>query len=94
MLTNPKPQVLFDGFGDSSLNFDLLVWIAEPSHQAFIKSDLYFQIERLLRKHNIEIPFPQRDIAIRDSNLSFGLPESLETALLQWLKKENNQSID
>ena len=86
VLVNPAPQVLFEGFGDSSLNFQLLVWIAEPSHQAFIKSDLYFQIETLLRKHSIEIPFPQRDIAIRNSNLSLGLPQDLENALLQWLK--------
>ena len=86
VLANPAPQVLFDGFGDSSLDFRLLVWIAEPSHQAFIKSDLYFQIETLLRKHSIEIPFPQRDIAIRNSNLSLGLPQELENALLQLLK--------
>lgn len=91
VLSTPTPQVFFDGFGDSSLNFELLVWISEPSHQAFIKSDLYFKVEKLLNKHNIEIPFPQRDIAIRNSNLSFALPEDIETALLQWLKKDKNQ---
>jgi small-conductance mechanosensitive channel len=68
VLKTPIPQVLFKGFGDSSLDFELLVWIADPSKQPLVKSDLYFRLEASLRKHNITIPFPQRDIHIRSGS--------------------------
>ena len=70
VLRFPKPQLWFDGFGDSSLNFDLLVWIGEPRIQGHIRSDLYYLIEDSLRHHHIEIPFPQRDIHLRSGSLS------------------------
>jgi small-conductance mechanosensitive channel len=63
------PQVFFKGFGDSSLDFELLVWIVEPNLQPIIKSDLYFEIFKLLAQHHIEIPFPQRDLHVRSGNL-------------------------
>jgi len=44
VLQNPPPQVFFTGFGDSALNFDLLVWTIHPSRQFMLKSDLCFQI--------------------------------------------------
>ena len=77
ILTAPAPQVFFLGFGDNAFNFQLLVWIAQPSRQLVIKSDLYFAIEACLRQHGIEIPFPQRDLHIR-SDLPLELsPEAL-----------------
>ncbi|NET48507.1 MAG: mechanosensitive ion channel [Merismopedia sp. SIO2A8] len=66
----PHPQVLFQGFGDSSLNFELLVWIIEPNRQPIIRSDLNFGILTLLRQHDIEIPYPQRDLHIRTGQSS------------------------
>lgn len=89
VLRHPAPQVLFDGFGDSSLDFQLLVWISEPSHQISIKSDLYFKIEYLLRDREIEIPFPHRDIKFRNPKLSLGLSDEVENALLQWFKQSH-----
>ncbi|MGK7932885.1 MAG: mechanosensitive ion channel family protein [Microcystaceae cyanobacterium] len=68
ILTTPIPKVVFKGFGDSSLDFVLLVWIADPSKQPLVKSDLYFRLEASLRRHSIEIPFPQRDLHIRSSS--------------------------
>ncbi|MEM9116540.1 MAG: mechanosensitive ion channel domain-containing protein [Cyanobacteria bacterium P01_F01_bin.56] len=65
VLRYPKPRLWFDGFGDSALNFDLLVWIREPRQQFQIKSDLYYLLEANLRRFDIEIPFPQRDLNIR-----------------------------
>jgi len=65
VLTIPSPQVLFKGFGDSSLDFELRVWTRHPNRQVVIKSDLYYEIEAMLRKRNIEIPFPQRDVYVR-----------------------------
>jgi small-conductance mechanosensitive channel len=65
VLYNPSPKVWFKSFGDSSLNFELLVWIDEPENSDPIKSALHFQIEHELRQRGIEIPFPQRDVNIR-----------------------------
>lgn len=67
-LTDPSPAVLFEGFGDSSLNFELGVWSEEMSYQPRrFRSDLNFAIERKLRAAGIEIPFPQRDLWIRSA---------------------------
>ena len=90
VLRHPAPQVVFKGFGDSSLDFELLIWITEPSHQMFIMSDLYFKIEKLLRDRNLEVPFPHRDIQFRNPNLSIGLSDDVENALLQWLRNSPN----
>lgn len=82
ILRNPAPQVFFVGFGDSALNFELLVWIAQPNLQIIIKSDLYFAIEASLRKYEIEIPFPQRDVHIHTNGLPIEmqmLPPEKET---------------
>jgi len=82
ILTTPAPQVFFLGFGDNAFNFQLLVWIAQPSRQLVIKSDLYFAIEACLRQHGIEIPFPQRDLHIRS-----GLPLELSQEALLLLRQ-------
>jgi small-conductance mechanosensitive channel len=61
VLHNPAPEVWFTGFGDSSLNFELLVWInVKADRPPRMTSDLYFTIFRALRTVAIEIPFPQR----------------------------------
>ncbi len=89
ILRSPPPQVFFVGLGESSLDFELLVWISEPRHQLRVKSDLYFEVEKLLSDREISIPFPQRDIQLRGSNLAFNLSPTIETALLSWLEKDN-----
>lgn len=75
VLSKPPPLVFFTGFGDSSLDFEVLVWIADPPKQLVIKSDLYFAIEAALRANNIEIPFPQRDLHVRSGQLPIDLPD-------------------
>ena len=64
VLKAPPALVLFKEFGDSALIFNLMIWIAQPSRQFVIKSDLLFKISKALRDENIEIPFPQRDVHI------------------------------
>ena len=68
MLT-PRPQVFFQEFGDSSLNFEVLVWISEPSKQFRLKSELNYRIAASLSRYEIEIPFPQRDLHLRSPQL-------------------------
>jgi small-conductance mechanosensitive channel len=91
-LAIPQSQVFFTGLGDSSLDFELLVWIDAPSHQASIKSDLYFRIEAILKKHNIEIPFPQRDLHLRSGDLPLKLSPELEQALLRYSQQQNQKN--
>lgn len=65
ILKEPKPDVLFDEFGDSSLNFFLRVWTSEYVNKPkVLKSELYYEIFRRFSEEGIEIPFPQRDIHI------------------------------
>ncbi|MGO9062514.1 MAG: mechanosensitive ion channel family protein [Candidatus Binataceae bacterium] len=65
---SPPPEVWFAGLGDSSLNFELLLWINVKEIQPErMRSDLYFALFRALKEAGIEIPFPQRDIHIRST---------------------------
>ena len=66
VLASPPPDVVFEEFGDSSLNFHLRVWTETKVHvPAILKSDLYFLIFDEFTKLGIEIPFPQRDLHLR-----------------------------
>lgn len=65
VLDEPKPRVWMTGFGDSSLNFELLVWLADPRERRQRISDLNFAIEAAFRSAGIQIPFPQRDVHIK-----------------------------
>jgi small-conductance mechanosensitive channel len=66
VLKSPSPDVLFTGFGDSALNFELRVWSTRQVHTPMIlKSDLYFAVFRALTENGIEIPFPQRDLHVK-----------------------------
>ena len=68
ILKDPKPDVLFDGFGDSSLDFNILLWTtAYTSRPVTLKSELYYEIFKKFKEEGIEIPFPQRDLHIRSS---------------------------
>ena len=64
ILKFPEPLVLFTDFGDSSLNFKLIVTLNDSFQAAIPKSDLRFKIDQLFRENDISIPFPQRDIHI------------------------------
>ena len=90
ILSAPAPQVFFIGFGESALEFQLLVWIAQPSRQLMIKSDLYFAIEASLRRHGIQIPFPQRDLHIRSGSL----PIDLSPEIQEFLQRLNGSTGD
>jgi small-conductance mechanosensitive channel len=66
VLREPPPRVWFRGFGDSSLNFELLCWTSKLLHSAgAFRSELNHLVYESLRGRGIEIPFPQRDVHIR-----------------------------
>lgn len=59
-----SPEVLFLRFGDSSLDFELRVFIKDILTSPRTTSALNFEIDRLFRENNIQIPFPQRDVHV------------------------------
>jgi len=66
-LKEPAPGVFLDQFGDSSIDFKLMVWSSEMSARpSRYRSDLNFAIVEKFREAGIEFPFPQRDVHIRD----------------------------
>jgi small-conductance mechanosensitive channel len=76
VLDEPKPGVQFLEFGDSSLNFRLLVWTDRPRRHPQIKSDINYRIRRLFLEEKIEIPFPQQDLNLRGGSLRIEAPEA------------------
>ena len=66
VIANPEPMVNFNELGESSLDFRLLFWVASSKEWIRIRSDVIFNIFDILKENNIEIPFPQRDLNIRN----------------------------
>lgn len=65
-----KPFVLFEGFGDSSLDFSLVFWSEEVWRIERTKSRIRFAIDKAFRENNVTIPFPQRDLHFKSKDIS------------------------
>ena len=65
---NPAPRVRFRNFGESSLDFQLLVWVDKPEYRGRVVDRILENIYNKFNKENIEIPFPQRTIHINNTN--------------------------
>jgi small-conductance mechanosensitive channel len=72
----PKPQVLFLNFGESSLDFELRVWIADIDDRLVETSLLHQEIDRRFRQAGIVIAFPQRDVHLRGVDTSADSPQA------------------
>jgi len=68
VLKNPSPEVRFNEFGDSSLNFELLVWSDDPPGHLKLRSQLNYSINAEFARQGIEIPFPQRVVHIESGD--------------------------
>jgi len=66
VLDDPAPVLLFGGLGESSLDFELRCFLQDVSSGLSTKSDLLYEIYRGLGAAGIEIPFPQRDLNLRN----------------------------
>lgn len=86
VVAHPSPEVLLVGFGDSSLNLELRVWINPIDQEPEIRSNLNFIIEYLFRQYNITIPFPQRDVWLKN------YPDVLENKNINISQEKNNQN--
>ncbi|MBI5916162.1 MAG: mechanosensitive ion channel [Bacteroidetes bacterium] len=66
VLKDPVPLVQFKNFGDSSLEFELLFFTEEFFRIENVKSDIRLTIDRLFRENKVQVPFPQRDLWLRN----------------------------
>ena len=64
VLKDPEPRALFDGFGDSSLDFRLLFWVHFEKGIG-VKSDIAIGVYNIFAENNIQIPFPQIDLHVK-----------------------------
>ncbi|MFO7737344.1 MAG: mechanosensitive ion channel [Desulfatiglandaceae bacterium] len=68
VLQNPAPSIFFMGFGDSSLDFQVRVWIEDIDYMIIVRSELNQAIDGKFRERGIQIPFPQRDLHLRSAD--------------------------
>ncbi len=68
ILKDPKPKCFLSGFGDSSVNLIVSYWIDDPMNGIVnVRSALFLKIWDKFHAHGIEIPYPQRDIHIKQT---------------------------
>jgi len=68
IVADPAPRVRMRGFGDSSLDFELLGWVLAPVHRGRVSHELYKTVYKRFMEEGIEIPFPQRDVHLYRSD--------------------------
>jgi potassium efflux system protein len=68
ILKNPEVTVYFTNFGESSLNFQVSVWTDTALKKIEIESEIRYAIWKTLKENNIEIPFPQLDIHVKEKS--------------------------
>lgn len=59
VISKPEPSVMFVSMGDSALLFELRVWINQADAEVAVRSNIYVEIDKQFKLHNIVIPFPQ-----------------------------------
>ncbi|MDX9821596.1 MAG: mechanosensitive ion channel, partial [Syntrophales bacterium] len=75
VLKQPPPDVLFSEYAESALIFTLRVWTSDYSDRpGVLKSQLYYSIHEKFKDYGVEIPYPQRDIHIKDGPPSAPAP--------------------
>ena len=65
-------MALFQGFGESSLDFSLRYWTADYDNWLTISGEIAMAVNDALNEASIEIPFPQRDLHVRSLDPAVG----------------------
>lgn len=67
VLKDPAPRIWMTEFADNSVNWEIRAWIADPEGgMGNIRGDVLMRVWNLFKEHGIEIPFPQRDLYIKE----------------------------
>ena len=67
VLSSPEPVCRLTGFGDSAINLELRIWIDDPQNgTANVRSNIYLRIWKLYKEHDVQFPYPQQDIHIKE----------------------------
>ncbi len=72
VVKQPPPRVRLRTFGDSALNFQLLLWVRDPREKGRQTHLLLKEVYRVFNENGVSIPFPQRDVYIREQGLKRG----------------------
>jgi small-conductance mechanosensitive channel len=91
VVRDPEPRALFEGFGDSSLDFRLLFWVNFEKGLG-AKSDVAVGIYNIFAENNIEIPFPQVDLHVKDVAKN-DVEETPKPKRVQKSKSANNEPL-
>ena len=74
VLSDPAPRCLLMSFGDSSINLEIRLWINDPSEgRSNIISEILLRVWDLFHENGIEIPFPQRDLHLKSSDIPLSM---------------------
>jgi MscS family membrane protein len=68
----PAPMIFFRGFGDSGLEFAVMVWLEDPALKDIVISEMNFRIYKALRAAQIEIPYSKHDVFVKELPAGFG----------------------
>ncbi len=68
VLADPPPTAWMTGFGDSTQDFELRVYVAEINQRNLVRTELQMHIAEVFREHDIELAFPQRDLWLRNAD--------------------------
>lgn len=66
VVDEPNPRVRIRAFGDNAIELELLCWIRRPAERGIVTHYLFREIIKRFRENRIEIPFPQRDLHLKD----------------------------
>ena len=92
ILEVPPPTVWMDSFGDNSVNFVIHCWISDPEEGlGNVRSEVLKNLWWLFKENGIEIPFPQRDINLRENAAFRDLIEALHKPSHAEAVKSTNQ---
>jgi len=66
--TQPQPQVLIKGFGESGIDLELVFWIGDPEEGlGLLKSNIYWAVWESFKREGIQIPYPQRVVTLQNA---------------------------
>jgi potassium-dependent mechanosensitive channel len=97
VLHDPPPKVIFKGFGENALEFELWVWVSRIDEGISVRSSLNFIIEHHFRQAGLKMAFPQRDMWLRNPEALSSQQDSLTNTQpngdLTTLNGERSQGI-